>query len=677
MQTYELMVYERSVRASSHDTTLVRTSVGVDRIHVIFDNAEWLSFPVTVTFGNGDVVVTQAMQVTRVTDSPDWVAHGAAVIPHEVLRNVGPIRVTFQGTDSSGNHIITAAGSPLEVEEAGDVALGVIPGDAPTVDQWTQAYADAVAAANEAASIVSELRSQLDDMIASSIASITGASEDAIGELGRLIETSISPATRDSLGVVKVGSGLGVTDEGVISSESGLTESQRTAIRNLTALAMAVFGSNVESSVYDTNVIVDAGVLPIATVTSVGAVMPDGVTVRIDENGMIRCESSMVTIATTRTPGTVRPDGTTILVDVDGTIHADSGAGARFGYVGNSSYDTPALVVGDESDGAYTFPGLTTVVTSQFYSCSNIGAISMPECAEVLRNAFGTCTSLAAADFPVCIKIDDYAFFRCYALAAVSLPVCETIGNSAFEACTSLSTVLLPSCTSIGNYAFNSCSALVTASLPACTTIGSSAFKGCSALASISLPSCLRVSSCAFSGCRSMSAAYLPACTEVGYYAFNRCVTLTTAIMPSCSWIGGSAFEGCHALSEIDISNCRTLVSRAFALCSSLTSIYLPSCMTIYASAFAECVSLAEVSLPICTSIGDSAFTGCTSLVSLHLTSVSSVTQIGDNAFDSTPIGGYSATAGQYGYVYVPESLADSFRAASSWSSISERIVGV
>ena len=50
MQTYELLVKERSVRPNSKDMTLVRTSIGIDQVHILFDNAEWLGFPITCTF---------------------------------------------------------------------------------------------------------------------------------------------------------------------------------------------------------------------------------------------------------------------------------------------------------------------------------------------------------------------------------------------------------------------------------------------------------------------------------------------------------------------------------------------------------------------------------------------------------------------------------------------------
>jgi hypothetical protein len=187
----------------------VRTSVGIDRIHVLFDDAEWLGFPVTATFAQGDTVITQAIEVSSAHGSDDWMAEAECVIPFEAMMKVGPVRITFQGTDSSGNHIITAKGAPLYVEEAGDVAMGDIPSDAPPIDQWQQAYANAVAAANRAASAAAELESRMASIVS-----------EAEAEISEMIGGSIGPATYDDAGVVKIGSGLEVSADGRIDVSS-------------------------------------------------------------------------------------------------------------------------------------------------------------------------------------------------------------------------------------------------------------------------------------------------------------------------------------------------------------------------------------------------------------------------------------------------------------------------
>lgn len=157
MQTYEIIVAGRAVRANSADTTLVRTSVGIDKIHVLFDNAEWTSFPVRVTFANGETLVSTSVTLTAL-ESNEWAAEAECTIPWEVIQDLGGIRITFQGTDSSGKHIITeASGTPLTVVEAGDVVDGSEPQPSPTIDEWNQAYADAMAAASDAASAAEQV----------------------------------------------------------------------------------------------------------------------------------------------------------------------------------------------------------------------------------------------------------------------------------------------------------------------------------------------------------------------------------------------------------------------------------------------------------------------------------------------------------------------------------------
>lgn len=259
MQTYELLVKERSVRANSNDTTLVRTSIGVDRIHVMFDDEEWLGFPVTVTFGSVDETVTMALSMVPIQESGEWAAEATSIVPWEVTQSVGPIRVTFQGTDSDGRHIITAKGSPLRVEEAGDVAAGDIPSDAPTVSEYRQVYANVVAMISQA--------------------------EDALAGLEDVVTRS-DKATYESIGLVKPdGTTITIDEDGTIRTANGY-------------------------------------VLEPATYHSLGGVIPDGTTITVDADGTIHGAQQYTLPAATATSmgGIVIGDGLTAndgLVDVD------------------------------------------------------------------------------------------------------------------------------------------------------------------------------------------------------------------------------------------------------------------------------------------------------------------------------------------------------------------------
>ena len=217
---------------------------------------------------------------------------------------------------------------------------------------------------------------------------------------------------------------------------------------------------------------------------------------------------------------------------------------------------------------------------------------------------------------------------------------------------TSIASVSLPSCEAIGTGAFASCDSLTRASFPACSTIGASAFYNCSKLQTASFPSCTIIGSSAFYYCTSLSTAYFPNCSEVRYATFYDCRNLTSIDLPVCTDVATSGFYDC----------------------SKMTLINLPSCTSIGNSAFYSCKALSLASIGKCAFIGQSAFRYCYNLVSLYLGGSSVATLSNSNAFTSTPIGGYSTSAGRYGSIYVPASLLSSYKTAANWSYFSSRI---
>lgn len=355
MQTYELLVKNRSVMSNSEDMTLVRTSVGMDQVHVLFDNQEWLGFPVTITFAQGDDVITQSLVLSEIA-SGEWAAESYAPVPHEVIDMVGRVRVTLQGTDSQGRHIITAKGSPLIVEEAGDILPGGVPSGAPSVNEWQQAYADAMAAVNQASSLVSNLQSQLEAMV-----------EEAEGRLDDKIDVGVQPATRNSIGGVIIGDGIAVDGDGRISvtsqasSGGGMTEAQASVLVNLQRLAVYGFDTEFDSSgLLRENVMVKESALPLAKLSKPGIVKADGTTTTLDTDGTLHAQVYELPLASQETVGglmvdgstirmngsgmasvpiaginqlgLVRPDGVTITIG-DGGVLTASGSGGSDGYV--------------------------------------------------------------------------------------------------------------------------------------------------------------------------------------------------------------------------------------------------------------------------------------------------------------------------------------------------------
>ena len=118
MQIYELTVRERAITRTSNDPTMVRTSRGVDRLHILFDSPEWLDFDLGVAMYNGGVLVESPVTVTPLLG--DHLAECYVDVPDEVLESLGALGVTVHGTDENDNHIITERAFPFTVEQEGD-----------------------------------------------------------------------------------------------------------------------------------------------------------------------------------------------------------------------------------------------------------------------------------------------------------------------------------------------------------------------------------------------------------------------------------------------------------------------------------------------------------------------------------------------------------------------------
>ena len=111
-----------------------------------------------------------------------------------------------------------------------------------------------------------------------------------------------------------------------------------------------------------------------------------------------------------------------------------------------------------------------------------------------------------------------------------------------------------------------------------------------------------------------------------------------------------------------------TVGTYAFYNCSSLTSASFPLVMSIGSSAFYNCSKLTTVELPKATSIGSYVFQNCKSLKALVIRTPSSVCTLNGFALASTSI------ASGTGYIYVPDDLVDSYKAATNWSTYADQI---
>ena len=89
---------------------------------------------------------------------------------------------------------------------------------------------------------------------------------------------------------------------------------------------------------------------------------------------------------------------------------------------------------------------------------------------------------------------------------------------------------------------------------------------------------------------------------------------------------------------------------------------------TVGSNAFYRCTALTAVDLPNVIAIAGSAFEGCSALLTLILRSETLCTLANKNALSNTLI------ASGTGYIYIPRSLVDSYKAATNWSTYADQI---
>ena len=230
----------------------------------------------------------------------------------------------------------------------------------------------------------------------------------------------------------------------------------------------------------------------------------------------------------------------------------------------------------------------------------------------------------------------------------------------------------------IGTAAFYRCTALSSVSFPAAGSLGVSAFYGCSALAEASFPEVLSIDAYCFENCNALATASFPKATIIGTAAFRSCVALSAVSFPVAESIGASAFQSCTALTGANFPEAASVSARAFASCTSLATAVFPKLKSVVMQTFQDCTALSLASFPEAAAIGSLAFGNCFNLVSLYLLGSSFCSLTSKTAFNSTPIGGYSASAGQFGSIYVPASLYSSYIATGqNWYSFSSRFVSV
>jgi hypothetical protein len=147
-----------------------------------------------------------------------------------------------------------------------------------------------------------------------------------------------------------------------------------------------------------------------------------------------------------------------------------------------------------------------------------------------------------------------------------------------------------------------------------------------------------------------------------------------SASFPKATSIGNAAFQYSEYLDSVSCPQATKIGQSAFDGCWNLRTANFPLATNIDEGAFSGCGNqLRTLSFPKATSIGGRAFAGCAKLTALVLSNAEAVCKLSNStsagdALKSTPI------ADGTGYIYVPDALVDSYKAATNWSIYAAQI---
>ncbi|MBQ9742278.1 MAG: leucine-rich repeat protein [Ruminococcus sp.] len=196
----------------------------------------------------------------------------------------------------------------------------------------------------------------------------------------------------------------------------------------------------------------------------------------------------------------------------------------------------------------------------------------------------------------------------------------------------------------IGKQAFYQNKTIEKVTIPSGVTyIGDKAFAG-SYIKTVSIPDTVMVmGNSAFSYCIYLTDVTLSkGAKTISNNCFSNCTRLESIVIPEgVTTIATGAFENCTHLAEITLpSTLKTIETYGFAY-TDFTELILPEGLeTIGSFAFFLCPKLKAVTFPsTLKTIDDWAFCSCSALKNLNFSIKGSLETIGDNAFDSCPLG--------------------------------------
>lgn len=171
----------------------------------------------------------------------------------------------------------------------------------------------------------------------------------------------------------------------------------------------------------------------------------------------------------------------------------------------------------------------------------------------------------------------------------------------------------------------------------------------------------------AFLGCQALTAIDLPNVTQVKRNAFEACNHLQTINLPNVTNLGSGAFTT-SAIQQADFPLVTTMEGGCFEKAKNLTSANLPLVTSLPIDSF-RLSTIRTADFGAVTNINRTAFTDCTSFETLIIRTPS-VCVISDI---SVALRGSKIASGT-GYIYVPDNLVDSYKAATNWVALANQI---
>lgn len=159
----------------------------------------------------------------------------------------------------------------------------------------------------------------------------------------------------------------------------------------------------------------------------------------------------------------------------------------------------------------------------------------------------------------------------------------------------------------------------------------------------------------------------------VGENAFTKCISLVSANLPLATKVSHNAFSNCDNLQSVNVPLVENVGQNAFTYCIHLTNIKLPSVTFINNNAFYRCATLETVDLGSTTYVSGYTFGYCHSLKAVIMRSTKKNDLVATTAFNScyhilgTTDATYNPDGLKDGYIYVPRSLVDTYKADAKW----------